>query len=364
MRAVLLPSGVLIYIALYSVVPTLPGLERLFHSVPGSAGLGISLPFLLLVLLSPLVPRLPLPIGSVVGGGLLGVGVFGVLAALAPSLETWTLLRGLQGAAASAVPALSLALLPRLFPGRGAEMAGFWVAGNVLGGGLGRGLGGLFAGWLGVRLALVLLSLPVALIAFFVLRERERIDLPAPQYTLRAWPLYLIGFTLLFVNFFVANLMPYRLEALGLSQAQIGLIFFAYLAGIPGSALAGWLVRTLGVTGAFRTAFTVVGLGLLVQLPSHPLTILLGFSVMMAGLFTAQAVGGGVSGRQGSGVSGTYVAAFYLGGTLAGLVYPPFLRLSTAWSLELAFLVTLTAFVLAGQAVRDTASGFEDGTSL
>ncbi|MCX7783327.1 MAG: MFS transporter, partial [Meiothermus sp.] len=31
----LIPSGVLIYVALYSVVPMLPGLERLFGTAPG-----------------------------------------------------------------------------------------------------------------------------------------------------------------------------------------------------------------------------------------------------------------------------------------------------------------------------------------
>jgi len=354
-RAVLLPSGVLIYVALYSVVPMLPGLERLFQAPPGSAGLGISLPFLLLVVLSPLVPRLRLPVGLVVGGGLLGVGIFGVLAALAPSLGVWTVFRSLQGAAASAVPALSLALLPRLFPGRGPEMAGFWVAGNVLGGGLGRGLGGLFADWLGIRLALLLLSLPVALIALMVLRERETLTLPTPRYTLSAWPLYVVGFLLLFINFVIANLLPYRLEALGLSQAQVGLIFFAYLAGIPGSALAGWLVRRLGETAAWRMAFALVGLGLGVQIPNHPLPILLGFTLTMAGIFTAQAIGGGVSGRQGSGVSGTYVAAFYLGGTLAGLAYPPFLHLGAILSLGVSFMAAALAFGLARRA-RQTPS--------
>ncbi|MER3461933.1 MAG: MFS transporter, partial [Armatimonadota bacterium] len=64
--AVLL-SGTLLYAALYSTVPLLPGLERLFGAPPGSAGLGISLPFLALVLLSPLVPRLRLPAGRVLG---------------------------------------------------------------------------------------------------------------------------------------------------------------------------------------------------------------------------------------------------------------------------------------------------------
>ena len=74
---------------------------------------------------------------------------------------------------------------------------------------------------------------------------------------------------------------------------------------------------------------------------------------MMAGIFTAQAVGGGVSGRGGSGVSGTYVAAFYLGGTLAGVVYPPFLHLGTVWALGLAFLVTLMALGFAGRAMSE-----------
>ncbi|RIH83588.1 hypothetical protein Mterra_02245 [Calidithermus terrae] len=52
-------------------------------------------------------------------------------------------------------------------------------------------------------------------------------------------------------------------------------------------------------------------------------------------------------------MSGTYVAAFYLGGTAAGLAYPPFLHLGVAWGLGLAGLVTASAAALAGRAVRD-----------
>lgn len=348
----LIPSGVLIYVALYSVVPMLPGLERTFTTAPGSTHLGISLPFLVLVLLSPLVPRIRLPVGTVIGGGLLGVGLFGILAGLAPTLEIWTLCRILQGAFAAAVPGLSLALLPRLFPGKHAQMAGYWVAGNVLGGGLGRGLGGLFAEWFGERLAIILLAFPVAVIAFWVLRERDSLSLPDPRYTLSAWPLYTLGFALLFINFFVANLMPYRLEAMGLSQGQIGGVFFAYLAGIPGSALAGTLVKKWGTVVAFRLAFGVVTLGLFIQIPNQPLVILVGFVAMMAGIFTAQAIAGGVSGRGGSGVSGTYIAAFYLGGTVAGLVYPPFIGQSAMWGLEVALGVCLLGIFLASRALR------------
>jgi len=351
-RWAVLLSGTLLYAALYSAVPLLPALERLFGTAPGSAGPGISLPFIALVLLSPLVPRIRRPVGQVLGGGLWLVGVFGVMAALAPTLEVWLAARALQGAAAAAVPGLSLALIPRLFPNRAQEMAGLWVAGNVLGGGLGRALGGFLGDALGERLALLLLTLPVAIPALWLLRERKTLALPTPTYSLKAWPLYLIGFSLLFINFFTANLLPYRLEALGLSKAQIGGVMLAYLAGIPGSALAGTLARRLGEVRALRLAFLVAVLGLLIQLPDEPLAILLGFVVMMAGLFTAQGIGGGASGRQGSGVSGTYVAAFYLGGAVAGIAYPPLLGQSPGWGLAVGIAVSLAAFALAGRALR------------
>ncbi|PZA08159.1 MULTISPECIES: MFS transporter [unclassified Meiothermus] len=352
MRWAVLLSGTLLYAALYSAVPLLPALERLFGAPPGSAGLGISLPFIALVLFSPLVPRLRLPVGRVVGGGLLGVGLLGGFAALAPTLGLWLVARALQGVAAAAVPGLSLALLPRLFPKRAQEMAGLWVAGNVLGGGLGRALGGFLGEVVGERLALLLLALPAAVPAFWLLRERETLTLPAPSYNLRAWPLYLMGFSLLFINFFVANLLPYRLEGLGLSKAQIGGVMLAYLAGIPGSALTGPLVRRLGEVRAVRLAFSLVVLGLLVQLPERSFAIVLGFVGMMAGLFTAQGICGGASGRQGSGVSSTYVAAFYLGGTAAGLVYPPFLHLGAGPALGLAALIAALSWGLAKRALE------------
>ena len=103
-------SGVALYSALYAVVPLLPLLERLFGAPPGAAGPGMGLPLLLLVLLSPLTPRLSLPPGVLLGGGLLLVGVGGVLGALSPSLFLWTLARLLQGAGAALVPALAIAL--------------------------------------------------------------------------------------------------------------------------------------------------------------------------------------------------------------------------------------------------------------
>ncbi|MCL4402526.1 MAG: MFS transporter [Acidobacteria bacterium] len=352
MRLGVMLSGIVLYSALYAPVPLLPALERLFGAPVGSAGLGISLPFVALVLLSPLVPRLRLPAGYLLGGGLFLVGLFGVLAALSASLTSWTFMRILQGAAVALVPALSLALIPKLFPGRPHEMAGLWVAANVVGGGVGRGLAGVLADRLGVEQALILLSLPPMALSVLFFRERASFSLAVPRYSLSAWRLYFIGLALLFINFFVANLLPYRLEALGLSQAQIGGVFFAYFAGIPGSAFAGILSRRIGEARAVRLALLVVMAGILVQATPNPLVILAGFALMMGALFTAQAVAGGASGRQGAGVSGAYVAAFYLGGVLAGLVYPPFLHAGIWWSVALALAVTLAALSMTRAALQ------------
>jgi YNFM family putative membrane transporter len=51
-------------------------------------------------------------------------------------------------------------------------------------------------------------------------------------------------------------------------------------------------------------------------------------------------------------VSGTYVSAFYLGGTVAGLVYPPFIGQGGLWGLELALAVSLLSILLAARALR------------
>lgn len=347
MRFAVLFSGVALYSALYAVVPLLPLLERLFEAPPGAAGLGMGLPLLLLVLLSPLTPRLSLPPGVLLGGGLLLVGAGGVLGALSPSLFLWTLARLLQGAGAALVPALAIALLPRLYPKRAWEVAGLYMAGNVLGGGLGRVLAGVLAEGLGVREALLFLSLPALALGLLLLSlpGGKTPALGPARYDLRALPLYAVGAVLLFLNLFLANLLPYRLLDLGYRPAEVGLVYLAYLFGLPGSALSGFLAARLGPRRTFRLAFlgVLVALGLLLLPPPF---LVAGFVLLMAFLFTAQSLASGAAGQRGPGVSGTYVASFYLGGTLAGLAYPFFLH-SFPLAVGLGAALALLALLLA-----------------
>lgn len=86
-----------------------------------------------------------------------------------------------------------------------------------------------------------------------------------------------------------------------------------------------------------------MALGLLLLPPPF---LVAGFVLLMAFLFTAQSLASGAAGQRGPGVSGTYVASFYLGGTLAGLAYPLFLH-SFPLAVGLGAALALLALLLA-----------------
>jgi YNFM family putative membrane transporter len=317
----------------------------------------MGLPLAALVIFSPLYPRLPLPAGWLIGGGLCGVALAGVAAALAPNLTLFALFRFLQGAALAAIPALAFALLPTIYPNRARWLVGVLVAGNAVGGTMGRVLGGVLADSLGVQVALIALSLPALPLALFVLNNRARVSLAPAAYSLREWPLYSVGAAILFINLFVSNLLPYRLEAAGFSQTAIGLFYLAYLAGIAGGGLGGMLAERAGELTALRVALSVV----LISLPSlalgSGLVLFGGFALMLMGLFASQAIAGGLAGRRGSGVAGTYVAAYYLGGALAGVTYPPFVSAGFHVGIAVGAVIALALLTLVRSAAGNPSPG-------
>jgi len=322
----LLFSGALAYAALYAPQPLLPAIERALGAPPGAAGWGMAAPMLGLVL-GPwgLLPRLaPRPALLL---GLLGVGGGSLFAGLLPGFWVWVLLRFLVGVALSAVAVLGFALLPRLFPGRRAVAA--FVALNALGGTLGRSAAGGLAALLGVPGALVLLGgLPLVLVPFF-LRGR----LPPPPRPQRPRPARAMGVggVLLFANLFLANLLPYRLEAAGVGLAGVGAFYLAYLGGLVGPFLAG----RLGEGAALLLA--LVGGTMLLTPAAGP-----GFFLFLSGVFGLHARFGEGFGRRGE--SAAYISGYYLGGMLAGLAYPPFLGRPLIWAVGLSLALILLGF--------------------
>ncbi|XOB98382.1 MFS transporter [Deinococcota bacterium DY0809b] len=347
-------AGFFLFGNLYAPQPLLPALERGWNAAAGAAGPGMSAPMLGLVLGSLLWPRTGLRAGAMLALGALGVALFGVLGAWAPGPYAWAVLRLGQGLSAAAVPGASFALLPRLFGSRAAAAAGWLVAANTVGGALGRAGAGVLAGWFGPDEALAMLALPLLGLAWAVLPLGGRFARAEARVRAGAGPLLVFGAGLLFANLFVANLLPYRLEAAGYGLAALGAFYLAYLGGTAGALLAGALSGWLGPVRAGAAALGAAGLGAAL-LAARPLA---GFALLLAGLFGLHALGGAAAGRRGAGTSGAYVSAYYLGGALAGLVYPFFLPRPFGWALGfvgalLAFSATMLPRALAAPTAGD-----------
>ncbi len=323
---VLVLAGAVVYAALYAPQPLLPAIERLLDVPQGYAGLGMAAPMLGLVL-GPWLLSSRVPPRVALAVGLLGVGGGSLLAGALFGFWPFVLLRFLVGVSLSAVAVYGFSLLPRLFQSPQAVSA--FVALNALGGTLGRSAAGALAEALGVRAALLLLGgLPLLLVPFFL---RARFPAPPAPECPRPARAMLVGGVLLFSNLFLANLLPYRLEAAGLGLAGIGAFYLAYLGGLFGPFVA----ARFGARVALWMALLGAGL-LLAPAP------VLGFALFLAGVFGLHARFGEGFGRRGE--SPAYVSGYYLGGTLAGLVYPPFLRLPFAAALLLVVFVLLVGY--------------------
>jgi len=307
-RLFLIAAGALLYAALYAVQPLLPAIERHFGAAPGAAGWGMTLPMLGLIL----GPWLDRP------RSFYALGVWAALAAIAaalmPNLGLWALARFFLGAATGRITSAAFAALS-------SEEARRFVALNALGGTLGRTLGGVLGQALGPAGAQLALGLPL-----FALLAGLRGLTPPPRPGLRpALRPMLAGGALLFANLFLANLLPYRLEALGWSLAGIGAFYLAYLGGILGP----FLPERAAVPAL------IAGSALLLAAPFW------GFTLFLAGLFALHARLGHAFGQRGQ--AAAYVSGYYLGGALAGLVYPFFLAQTFALAAGLALSAALLA---------------------
>ncbi len=325
MRHALLFSGALVYAALYAPQPLLPAIERILGVPPGAAGLGMAAPMLGLVL-GPWGLALGVGPRRALLLGLLGVGGGSVLAGLLPGFWAFVLLRFLVGASLSAVAVFGFSLLPKLF--QSPQVVAAFVALNALGGTLGRSAAGVLAEAFGVREALALLgALPLLLVPFLLSGRLPEPPTPERPRPARAM---LVGGVLLFSNLFLANLLPYRLEAAGVSLAGIGAFYLAYLGGLLGPFVA-------GRQGSGALGLALGGAGLLLTPAAG-----LGFFLFLAGLFGLHARFGEGFGRKGE--SPAYVSGYYLGGMLAGLLYPPFLALPFAAAVGVAVALLLLGY--------------------
>jgi YNFM family putative membrane transporter len=277
--------------------------------------------------------------------------VLGLIAPLAPNFAVLVGVRGLQGVALAALPALAMShvtmeVAPRWLGGA----MGMLIAGNTLGGLVGRLIASTVADLGGWRMALAVigvLSLICTLVFALLLpvslakappRIRLR-ELGGPVRTHLTDPgllcLYGIGFLLMGAFVTVYNYLGFRLIAapFDLPTPLAGLIFIAYLAGTWASTTAGRLSDRLGRRRMLWATALVAMAGIWITAPAWLPTVILGLLLLTVGFFGSHSIASGWVGRRAallpggspSHASALYLFAYYLGssigGTLGGTAY-------------------------------------------
>jgi YNFM family putative membrane transporter len=356
--------GLVSFGAIYSGQSLLPLLATSWRLSPGEASLAVSVTTAALAifvipasLFADRFGRSRLMAASVLAGSVLTLAC-----AASGSFPMLLVLRGLTGVAFAGVVGVAMGyLVEQVPPGQLGSAAGLYIAGNSIGGMVGRVLTGTGADWLGWRAALAI----AGVLALAGAMAAARILPPSPPGADRppvaVWSslrqsftdftllrLCLIGGLAISALVTVYNFLGFRLLAapFNLSATVVGLIFLSYLAGTAGSAICGRLVDRIPHRYVLLMTAAVAALAAVVTLPDVLPLVLVGLIALTAGFFaTNSAATAAVSLRSPGGASlagGLYTFVYYfgssVGGTLGGVIYGAGGWTATAWYIAALFL--------------------------
>jgi len=273
-----------------------------------------------------------------------------------------------QGFAVAGVPAVMMAFLSeevdrKYLP----RIMGFYIAGNSLGGLIGRLIPGItldFASW---RIAILLSAIFAVVMAIItvLLLPQQRFFTPKKitlSHEVEAFAQHLRNPTLLklfvlpflmmgaFVSLY--NYLGFRLIShFGLPESLAAMVFIMYLSGTWSSARAGTYVARFG-SGSVVAGCTALALGsLLLLLVPSLVTTLIAVLLFTAAFFAAHSVAsawvGEVATHDRAEASSCYILSYYLGSSLLGWISGYFFDFG--WSVLVLWLAALflVAFVTA-----------------
>ncbi|QKV76165.1 MFS transporter [Amycolatopsis sp. Hca4] len=369
-------AGISSFALLYAPQPVLPQLAAQYHLDPGGAALAVSvatgalaIAVLPIAALSEVVGRRPVILTSVIASV-----VFGLLLPLMPTYPALLVLRALQGVAIAGFPGVAAAYLAERLGRAGVAAAvGAMIAGNTIGGMLGRLASGFTAGPLGWRGALLVVACVGAVCSAITVVTLPPSPRPGRVHgvgrgllTALSKPVLLAQYAvaLLAMGSFVAlyNAAGFRLTGspLELSPAVASLVFLAYATGSVSSAAAGRLVARVGRRRALIGALLLTAAGAALTLPDSLPLVIAGFLVLTGAFFAAHAVANGWAAADApetarGQVGGTYTATYYLGSSVGGAAgawvyghagWPWLIAVVAVW------LLLAVAAVVAGTRVR------------
>ncbi|HEY4458831.1 MAG TPA: MFS transporter [Pseudonocardiaceae bacterium] len=340
----LFAAGLATFTVLYCVQALLPALATDFHIGPAETSLVVSVSTAALAIgvipltaLSEALGRTPVMTIS-----LFSAAALGLLAAFSPNFTILLVIRGVQGLALAGLQAVAMSYLAEeLHRGSLGFGMGLYIAGNGIGGMIGRLLASLIgdiAGWrwaLGVIGAVALICAVIFRAAILPSRHFDPKPLrvrPLAASVLRAFTdtgllrLFAAGFLLMGCFVTVYNYLGFRLLGPGfdLPEVVVGFIFVVYLAGCFASAFAGRLVDRFGRPKLLWVMAVITIAGLALMVPNNVTLVIAGLVVTTAGFFAAHSVASGWVGARSArlGVQGSavYLFCYYLGSSIGGTV--------------------------------------------
>lgn len=295
-----------------------------------------------------------------------------LLAAFATGFTQLLLFRGLLGIALAGFPAVGMAYLSEeIEPQALGRAMGLYIAGNALGGLLGRLIMAFLAEWVSWRMALGSLGTVGLLVTFGFWRNLpDSRHSESYQFDVKAWwgdvrmhwsdaglPwLFLQGFLLMgcYVSFY--NYLGYRLVAppFEFRHSWLGLISLMNIVGMFASAWAGRLADCYGRRKVMWWMVTVMLAGLVSTVTNILSILALGTAIFTFGFFGAHAIASSWVGRRANKAKALaasfYLCAYYMGsswlGSLSGVMWG-----RNGWMGVVLFLSSLLLVCVAG-AVR------------
>ncbi|HEX9161072.1 MAG TPA: MFS transporter [Thermoanaerobaculia bacterium] len=376
-------AGVGAFLNLYVTQPVLPLLEQLFHASKAAVGMTVSAATLGVAFSAPLCGVLAERLGRrrVITTSMLILSVPTLLAATAPSLPLLVFWRLLQGAIMPGIFGVTIAFVAEEWPvEQMARVMSIYVSGTVFGGFLSRFLGGLAAthtifgirpSWRNGFVLIGALDLLFGvLIAQWLPPDRAGAH-AASTSAIRGMLRHLrnpqlvatcvVGFNILFSLVATFTYITFHLAAApySMTAAHLSWLFAVYLVGLVVTPIGGVFIARFGSRIALMTAVAASMTGVLLTLTSPLAVIVVGLILCSSGVFVCQAASTSYIHRAAppggrSSAAGLYVASYYIGGSVAGVV-PGWLWRFGGWTACVILIVVVQAatITIAGMTWRD-----------
>jgi len=346
-------AGFTAFLELYATQGMLPFLAKELHVSAVAASTTVSATTTAVALSAPFAGMLSDRYGRErvirVAACLLVLSTF--LAATAATLPMLVVWRAVQGLLLPAIFAPTLAYVGEECSGNVGRTMASYVAGNIVGGVIGRFVMALAAERWGYREAFLVLGCFsfAATFALMLVLPRGQHFVPEPSLgsTLAAllkqlknsklWAGYAVGFNILFSIVGVFTYVGFHLAAppFELGTAALGAVFLVYLTGLVATPLAGRFLDRTGPRVVLLCALAIAASGVLLTLVPSLTIVLVGLGLCAGGIFASQSAANSYlaksSARARSSAAGLYVSLYYLGGT-AGAFVPGVAMRAAGWA--------------------------------